>query len=316
MESIFVRLLCWVGILNIIFANDHALCIGSMDNNSCSKVARLSKTSIPNYHFIEVGTLVKADDAMLYHTFVVLNLSRIIGKLNCKAKRTIVQNLISLVAIREDELFAIHKRRSTTTKRRTYAIAVETATMVEMERGVEVGIVVFATITKFISTHVTIIVDIISVAHIKFWTILCPNINTKRAFTTLLQRWAIYTVCTTIVFPSYIILTSRKSVSIHPMAHRLWSTFHDSICGGATWFYSSIDKEFTIVCNLVVHLLAHTILHHKSLIVGNAELCAHVFNVNLNELLTLESFVVHNLHLHVGSLSQSWHEHCERSKTS
>ena len=70
------------------------------------------------------------------------------------------------------------------------------------------------------------------------------------------------------------------------------------------------------MCNLIVNLLAHTILNHKSLIVVNAKLCAHIFNVNLNELLTLESFVVHNLHLHVGCLSKSWNEHGDRSKTS
>ena len=75
LESILVRLVCWVGILHKVLTQDNTLRVCRMYHYASGQVARLAQTLIPHDHFIEIGALVKADDAMFQRSGRFLPLS-------------------------------------------------------------------------------------------------------------------------------------------------------------------------------------------------------------------------------------------------
>ena len=67
----------------------------------------------------------------------------VIGQFYGKAQRTIIENLIFLIAPRKHQLSVLHQCGSTATQTRSYAIAVKTVTVVMMERGGHIDLVGF-----------------------------------------------------------------------------------------------------------------------------------------------------------------------------
>ena len=104
-----------------------------MHYEASGNVHRTGHTVVPHRHTVEVGAFGKRYEAVLGHVLSGY-IYRWISKAEREFKRSVVQYLVIFIAIGHDKRVAKHQGRRTATQTRTYVVAVETLTVVEVER--------------------------------------------------------------------------------------------------------------------------------------------------------------------------------------
>ena len=131
----------WVGIAHVVLGKSLGLGVFLVDRETSGEVGRVGETFVPNGHLIEVAAFVERDDAMLRHVLHISYGGRIVSELYGEAKRTIVQNLVSLVAVRQELLISNHEAGCAKSEGGSHTVRVETIAVVEVEGGGDIYLV-------------------------------------------------------------------------------------------------------------------------------------------------------------------------------
>ena len=243
---------------------------------------------------------------MLRHQRIAANARGRIGQLHGEAQRPVVQYLVTLVTIRQHQAVAQHQRRRAATHCGAHAIAVHAVAMVQMERGVQVDVPVFAPVLGVgPSRHVALIVLVIPLGHVEFLGILGPHVYAEAAFARSLQGGPIDAIGPAVVFPAYVVLAQGVHPPAHPAAHRLRCARGHGVDGAPVRFHGGVDEQPPVVGNLPGHLLPHRVAHHKRLALGQSQPPAQTVEAYLYEFLPLEVQRIDSRHRHLGGTARS-----------
>ena len=122
----------------------------------------------------------------------------------------------------------------------------------------------------------------------KLRCILQPHVVAESTFASLLESRAIAAVSGTVVLPCDVVHTFRIHTSIASVAVKSRLTLGNGEHGLSVWTYGSLDKQFSVVGELVRHLLSEGVGHDKLASALDAETREHLFGVNLNHFLSLD----------------------------
>ena len=135
LRIVYFDIVCWIGITYIILCESLGFGILFVDRETGSKIGRGSQSVIPYGHLVEIAALVERDDTVFYHILHIAYGRRIVSQFYGKAERTIVQNLIILIAVRQYLILANHQTRSAQTECGAYTIRILSVSMIQMEGG-------------------------------------------------------------------------------------------------------------------------------------------------------------------------------------
>ena len=181
-----------VGIVDVAVTLDHCVGFSRTDGKASSHVCGSFHTIIPHHSLAEISTLVECKDTVLSDAVGCRRKVCLYGE----TQRTLVQYLIGLVAPRIDYLTVANQTGSSATQRRSYAIAVETLAVVQMER--QHGVVA----VQFVEYQLGCALD--------------PYVMTKALLTCALQGRAIQTETNAVVLEGQVILALHNLSSTHP----------------------------------------------------------------------------------------------------
>ena len=226
----------------------------------------------------------------MLRNFLTCNLYLGISERERKLKRTIIQYLVVLVAVRHNERVGKHNGWCTATQTRTNVIAVESLTVVEMERCGTVHKVYSLLIAN---TTEESLVDIrlpchgITMVNVKLPGTLKPHVYAIGFLSRTLQSRTIHTISGNVVLPCYVVHTPgilfAKDVWLEvgtvALLHRkLGCTLRSN---------RHIEEQSAVVCYLVSDGLPVRILHYQAAALLNPKLSPNILGTPCHHFLAL-----------------------------
>ena len=295
LEVLGIGVIGRVGIVQEVLAKDDALGVLSMNHDTGCKVAGLREALVPNGHLVEVRTLVETQDAMFHNGLVVLDLNGGIGQFNGEAQGTIVENLVRLIAIRQQEVLAIHQGRSAAAQRGTHLIAIEAVAVVEMiGRGLLhlKGFVFLAGCLQSLNLRVVGEFGLIAAFHLEIGRVLQPHIDAESTLARTLQSRSVEAIGRAVVLPGNIVDTLGILTTGDIHLRGLRAARLNSKHSRSTRANSHIEQQATVVGQLIAHLLSECILHDERLALPNAQLLVDGSCIDFDNFLSLCLLIV------------------------
>ena len=135
-----------------------------------------------------------------------------------------------------------------------------------MERRKDIklpGLFLFPLTAEHVFLHIALIVFIIAVGHHQFGGVFRPDINAIGLFAGALQGRSVDAIGSAVVLPGDIVLSQGIHGTLYPGLHLAGHSFFDGKSGRAVRGHAGVDKQFSVVADLIIHLLPLAVDDHE-----------------------------------------------------